>query len=51
MNTTQKRRVHREVFTIVRKPYYITLFLLGEFIGNYDNDREVEEAKKEILGY
>jgi hypothetical protein len=41
----------RELFTIKRHRYYISLYFLGEFKGNYDNDQEVEEAEREILGY
>ena len=41
----------RDLFTIVRHRDYSTLYFLGEFKGNYDNDREIEEAKREILGY
>jgi hypothetical protein len=41
----------RDIFTIVRHMDYITLYFLGDFKGNYDNDNEIEEAKREILGY
>lgn len=40
----------KELFITVRNRYYITLYFLGEFYGNYDNYDEVEQAKKEILG-
>lgn len=51
MSTAAKRRTITELFTVERKQYYITLFFLGEFAGNYDNDDEVEAAKREIIGY
>lgn len=35
-------------FKIKRNRDYITLYYKGQFAGNYDNDREVEEAKEEI---
>lgn len=41
----------RDTFQIVRHRDYITLYFLGSFAGNYDNDTEIEEAKREILGY
>lgn len=41
----------KDIFTITRRKYYIELYFLGEHIGNYDNDREIEEAKREVLGY
>lgn len=40
-----------DLFSIKRERYYITLFFLGSWVGNYDNDKEIEEAKLEILGY
>jgi len=41
----------KDIFTTKRNRYYISLFFLGEFVGNYDNDAEIEEAKHEVLGY
>ena len=41
----------KDIFTIKRHRDYISLYLMGVFVGNYDNDREISEAKKEILGY
>jgi hypothetical protein len=41
----------KDIFSIKRNRYYITLFFLGVFAGNYDNDQEVEEAKHNILDY
>ncbi len=41
----------KDIFTVKYHKDYITLFFLGKFIGNYDNWNEVEEAKREILGY
>lgn len=42
---------NKGLFTTVKDKYYITLYFLGSFAGNYDNDREIEVAKHEILGY
>jgi len=39
-------RTYTDLFTIARHPYYITLYFLGEFIGNFDNDSEIKEAKR-----
>ena len=41
----------KDIFTIKRHRDYITLFFLGQFICNCDNDNEVEEEKHKILGY
>lgn len=41
----------RDIFSVKRHRDYITLYFLGKFIGNYDSDTEVEQAKYEILGY
>lgn len=41
----------RDIFTIKHYKGYMALFFLGKFVGNYDNWKEVEEAKHEILGY
>lgn len=41
----------KDIFTTKQHRYYISLYLLGEFIGNFDNWREVEEEKQSILGY
>ena len=38
-------------FTTKQHNGYIELFYNGKFAGNYDNDNEIEEAKREILGY
>lgn len=41
----------KDIFTTKQMINYISLFLMGEFVWNYDNWREIEEAKHEILGY
>lgn len=41
----------KDIFTIKYHKDYMTLYFMGQFIGNYDNWNEVEEAKREILGY
>jgi hypothetical protein len=51
MSTAARRRVIKDIDTTNRKKDYIELYFLGEHVGNYDNDREVEEAKHEIIGY
>ena len=51
MSTAPKRRRYTDIFTTENKRGYIELYFLGEHIGNYDNDREIEEAKHEVLGY
>jgi hypothetical protein len=50
MTTAPKTRKYNDIFTTERKRDYITLYFLGQFVGNYDNDREVEQAKREIIG-
>lgn len=40
-----------DLFKTVKHKYYITLYYDNVFKGNYDNDKEVKEAKREILGY
>ena len=42
-------RKTRETFTYIQHQYYISLFLLGEFCGNYDNMNEVREAEYNLL--
>lgn len=51
MSTAPKRRRYTDIFTTVRRRDYIELYFLGEHIGNFDNDKEVEEAKHEVTGY
>ena len=41
----------KDIFTIKHNKGYMTLYFLGQFVGNFDNWSEVEEAKQEILGY
>ena len=41
----------KDIFTIKHNKDYMTLYFLGQFVGNFDNWNEVEEAKQEILGY
>lgn len=41
----------KDIFTVKYHRHYITLFFMGQFIGNYDNWNEIEQAKQEILGY
>lgn len=41
----------KDIFTVKYNKGYMTLFFMGQFIGNYDNWNEIEEAKQEILGY
>lgn len=48
-STAPKRRKHYDVFTTEQHQYYITLYFLGQFVGNYDDDKEIEEAKLEVL--
>lgn len=50
-SSAAKRRTITRLFTTEDHPYYITLYFLGNFVGNYDNWEEIREAKKEILGY
>lgn len=51
MSTASKTRKYYDIFTTVQHRDYISLFLLGEFIGKFDNWREVEEEKHIITGY
>lgn len=51
MSTAAKRRTITDIFTTEQNKFYITLYFLGEFIGNFDNWHEVDEAKREVLGY
>lgn len=39
----------RDLFYTKRHKYYITLYFLGTFACNCDNDAEVEEEKRKIL--
>ena len=41
----------KDIFTTKQHRDYISLYLLGEFIGNFDSWKEVEEEKRSILGY
>ena len=41
----------KDIFTTKQHRDYISLFLLGKFICNCDNWKEVEEEKERILGY
>ena len=43
--------MERRLFVTKQHRDYITLYFLGKFAGNYDTWAEVEEAKREILGY
>lgn len=42
------RRI-RPTFTYVEHEYYISLFLLGEFCGNFDNMAEIYEEELRLL--
>lgn len=48
-STAPKRRKYSNVFTTEQHQYYITLYFLGRFVGNFDDDKEIEEAKLEVL--
>lgn len=51
MSTAARTRKYNDIFTTKEHKDYITLYLMGKFIGNFDNWNEIEEAKHEILGY
>lgn len=51
MSTAARTRKYNNIFTTVNHKYYIALFFLGEFIGNFDSWNEIENAKREVLGY
>ena len=51
MSTAARTRKYNDIFTTKEHRNYISLFFLGEFIGNFDSWNEIENAKREVLGY
>jgi hypothetical protein len=41
----------KDIFTTKQHRDYISLFFMGQWVGNFDSWNEVEQEKHNILGY